>query len=420
MALRRKHLRFKVSKHTLAKLFKFSIFLLPLIIVFSQCLYIDKKEDPRGPAYAGSEACINCHKNIYGSYLHTAHYQSARPSDGQTISGSFEEEKNTFAFSPTLKVVMEKYGDGFFQRAYDHSNLIRSERFDITFGGVKGETYAYWKDNQLFELPISYAANVHNWINSPGYSYGAPNFDRPVITACLDCHLSFAKTQPAKTPGFYGSNTGFSRDSMVFSIDCERCHGPAAEHVKFHMDNPDVKDARYITKFSSLSRAQKINMCAMCHSGTQNPALAKPTFAFNPNERVSPENSTILKGPIDYNHVDVHGNQKALLSSSKCFINSNMDCSTCHDTHVKDRDQPLLYTARCMNCHNADSHNTCKLASSVSLDVLKNNCISCHMPAFSSKLIIAGTSGTLIHTHHIAVYPQETQKILAYLNLKAK
>lgn len=418
MTLHQNHRSSKVSRRTLTKLFKLSVFALPLIIVFSQCLYKEKKADPRGPAYAGSEACINCHKDIYNSYLHTAHYQSARPSGEQTISGSFNDGKNVFSFSPTLSVVMEKHDDGFYQTAYDHGKMIRSERFDITFGAVKGETYAYWKDNQLFQLPISYATNIHNWINSPGYSYGGPNFDRPVVTSCLDCHLSFAKRQPAKMPGYF--NTGFSRDSMVFSIDCERCHGPAAEHVKFHINNPGVKDARYITKFSSLSRAQKINMCAMCHSGTRNPALAKPTFFFKPSDSVSSSNSTTLNGPIDYTHVDVHGNQKALLSSSKCFINSNMDCSTCHDTHVKDRDQPLLYTARCMNCHNGDNHNMCKLANSVSMDVLKNNCISCHMPASSSKVIIAGMSGTLIHTHHIAIYPGETQKILAYLNIKAK
>jgi hypothetical protein len=102
-----------------------------------------------------------------------------------------------------------------------------------------------------------------------------------------------------------------------------------------------------------------------------------------------------------------------LLESSKCFIGSNLTCSTCHDTHVNDRDKVVLYAARCMTCHNKDTHNECKLTNQLSAAVLTNNCISCHMPAFSSKLIVAGQSGALIHTHHIAIYPEETQKVLA-------
>ena len=160
---------------------------------------------------------------------------------------------------------------------------------------------------------------------------------------------------------------------MVYGVECERCHGPAAEHVKFHTDNPTVKEAKYM-------------------------AVSKVT-----------------KAP-DYTHIDVHGNQKALLASSNCFINSKMDCSTCHDTHVNERADLLGYTARCMTCHNTDTHNVCKLSNQLTSDVLKNNCIACHMPAQLSKVIIVAQTGAVVHTHHIAVYPGETQKILAYLS----
>ena len=193
----------------------------------------------------------------------------------------------------------------------------------------------------------------------------------------------------------------------------------AAEHVKFQTDNPDIKEAKYIVTFKSLSRVQKINMCAMCHSGGNNHML-KPGFGFKPGDTLNNYMRVFSSNePVNYKVIDVHGNQTGLLESSKCFIASSMDCSTCHNsTHVNERDNIQLYNARCLSCHSGDTHNVCKLTNQLSAAALTSNCISCHMPALTSKVIIAGQSGTLIHTHHIAVYPEETEKVLAALKLK--
>src|SRR6185437_11444220 len=58
--------------------------------------------------YAGSEACISCHKNIYDSHIHTAHYLTSRPATDQYILGSFDFGKNIFAFSKDTMVKLEK------------------------------------------------------------------------------------------------------------------------------------------------------------------------------------------------------------------------------------------------------------------------------------------------------------------------
>ena len=401
------------------KLFRLAIFLVPLVFIFSQCFNVKKTEDPRGETYAGSATCKSCHKDVYSSYLHTAHFMASQPPSGKTIEGSFSKGENEFAFSPTLKVVMDKRDTGFFQSSYENGKVQQSHRFDIVFGGVKGQTYAYWFTNELFQLPISYNTLQKEWMNSPGYEPGRAAFERVVSTRCLDCHVSYVKSEPADLPGFYSRAEGFEKASMVLSIDCERCHGPAAEHVKFQTENPQEKKAKYIVAFNSLTRDQKINMCAVCHSGANN-VLFKPTFGFKPGDTLSNYMKVITSNtPVNYKVIDVHGNQKGLLASSKCFMSSNtMVCSTCHNTHVTDRNNSLLYAARCMTCHSADSHQECKLTGKLSSIMLTNNCISCHMPAFSSKAIISGNSGTLVHTHHIAIYPEETQKILGYLKVK--
>ena len=62
----------------------------------------------------------------------------------------------------------------------------------------------------------------------------------------------------------------------------------------------------------------------------------------------------------------------------------------------------------------------CQIA--LSADVLKTNCINCHMPALPTKAITVQVSDTLpsiqfyVHTHHIAIYPEQVKKILAYAN----
>jgi len=400
------------------KLIRLSIFFIPVVLIFSQCLNFNKNEDPRGSAYAGSASCGSCHKDIYNSSLHTAHFFASQPANFHTIQGSFSKGTNEFVFNPKMKVVMDKRDTGFFQTGYENGRSVQSQRFDIAFGGVKGQTYAYWLTNELFQLPISYVSNAHTWINSPGYAPNRIAFERMIGTQCLGCHASYVKQAPPELPGFYDNTEGFEKSTLVYSIDCERCHGPAAEHVKFHTENPDVKNARFIAVFNSLTRDQKINMCAICHSGGNNHML-KPSFGFKPGDTLSSymrvKNSN---APVNYNIIDVHGNQRGLLESSKCFMASNMDCSTCHNTHVNERDNVVLYASRCMTCHNKNTYNECKLVNQVGATLLANNCISCHMPAFSSKLIIAGQAGALVHTHHIAVYPEEAKKVLNYLKVK--
>jgi hypothetical protein len=405
------------------KIIRLSIFLLPLTFILSQCFNDkDKTEDPRGAEYAGAATCAKCHKDIFNSSMHTAHFMASQPADANTIQGSFAKGKNELIFNPHLKVVMEKRDTGFFQTSYNDGKKEQSQRFDIVFGGIKGQSYAYWFANELFQLPLSYATPNNQWINSPGYEPGRIAFERPVSTKCLDCHLSYGKTAPPAIPNFYAGVEGLDKSSLVFSIDCERCHGPAAQHAKFHTDNPEEKKPKFIVAFNSLTREQKINMCAVCHSGTGNRML-KPTFGFKPGDTLSKYMMIrTATTPVNYKLIDVHGNQKALLASSKCFISSNMDCSTCHNTHVNDRANFNLYAARCITCHNPNSniHITCKLTNQLSASVLANNCISCHMPAFSSKAIITGESAVTVHTHHIGIYPEETQKILAYIKAKSK
>ncbi|MDB5140343.1 MAG: hypothetical protein JWR12_2259 [Mucilaginibacter sp.] len=399
----------------------FLIFLLvPLCALLTQCLNKDKK-DPRDEVYAGSDKCIKCHKNVYDSYIHTAHFQSSRPASVNTIHGSFSAGKNIVELNDHLKVMMEKRNAALYQVAYLNGKEVEAHRFDITFGGVKAETYLYWKGKQLFELPLSYFDTLHKWTNSPGYAGNRVDFNRPILRRCFECHSSYIKEIPQQNINLANRIIEYDKSSLIYGIDCERCHGPAANHVNFQTEYPNEKKARYITKFSALTRAQKLDACAVCHSGNKD-VFQVSAFVFKMGDTLAK-----FKEPIFLSQnpnpatLDVHGNQSGLLASSKCFLMSNMDCTTCHNPHINQSANLVIYSQRCMKCHNEANHNFCKMAPKLGA-LIKNNCIDCHMPLKPSAVISVASVGRknevpyLVRTHRIAIYPDETKKIMAFIS----
>jgi hypothetical protein len=402
------------------------IFLVPLIVIFSQCFNASgSTEDVRGPAYAGGASCMKCHKEAYNTYIHTAHAQSTRLASVKTIHGSFNGDSNTFHFQNELKVIMEKRASGLYQVGYINNKPTQAQKFDITFGGIKAETYLYWKGNKLFQLPISYFNQLHSWTNSPGYAVNEIDFNRPVGKRCFECHASYIKELPQQDQSLQRLEE-LDKNAMILGIDCERCHGPAANHVEFHTDYPEQKKARYITKYSELTRAQKIDMCAVCHSGNQG-SMLRSTFGFKPGDTLSKfKEPEFYHDNTDPSNLDVHGNQTQMLAGSKCYVSSKMDCVTCHNTHTTQRGNNVLYTQKCMSCHSTANRNFCKMANRLDAGILMNNCINCHMPAKPSNVIVVQTSGKgvanpyMVRSHRIAVYPDETKRILTYLNTTIK
>ena len=268
------------------KLILFVLCLIPLAAVISQCSYFTKTaKDPRGETYAGALNCVKCHKSVYNNYLHTAHFISTRLTDQHNIGGPYQTGSNTFVFNKDLKVVIEKRDSGLYQAAYLKDRQIDVHRFDITFGGIKAESYLYWKGNELYQLPISYFKGIHRWTNSPGYDSTIADYSRHITIGCLECHSSYIKGAGQQGPDSMKSSA-FDRQSLLTGIDCERCHGPAGDHVYYQTSHPDDRQARYIVSYSTLSRQQKINMCAVCHSGSKGTML-RSTFTFKPNDNLT-------------------------------------------------------------------------------------------------------------------------------------
>ena len=368
--------------------------------------------------YAGSASCSSCHKAIYDSFIGTAHYLTSRPAAAEFIKGSFDSGRNHFSYNPFMDVKLEKKEDGFFQTVYINGAPSHSESMDIVVGsGKKGQTYLYWKENLLYQLPVSYHVPTKSWCNSPGYPAGMPRFNRLIPARCLECHGSDAVIEDA------GKNVNyFDKQSIVYGVNCERCHGPSANHVAFHIAHPQEKAGKYVLDQEGLSRKQNLDLCALCHSGIR--TQVKPAFSYRAGDRL--EDFSLPKYNEDsVAKLDVHGNQYGLLTSSKCFKNSQMTCSSCHNVHGREVNEFALFSQRCISCHNSTGNIECKVKPTAGI-VLSENCIDCHMPSLPSKAIFlqledrAKSTADFVRSHRVAIYPEAVKEFIRQAKGKHK
>lgn len=391
-------------------------FLCSLIVLFDQCVPEPKRtNDFRGEAYAGSATCIDCHKEIAQSYLTSAHNLTSLPASKNSIKGSFASGHNKLYYRPALKVEMQQKDTSFYQVVYVDGVPKQYARFDIVIGsGAKGQSYLYSFKDLIFQLPVSYNVPGNSWVNSPSFPPKNVQFTRNIPIGCFECHSSYINRTGVSADGDFLVDH-FDKKKLIYGIDCERCHGPAAEHVKYQYDHPDDHTSRFITNIASLPQQAKLDMCAMCHSGARD--VINTTFTFQPGKSITEylSHDTTTK---DINQIDVHGKQYQLLTTSKCFLRGNaLTCSSCHNTHRTERNNLVSFSAKCITCHKSSDHAAVEMSEAVRT-TLASNCIDCHMPAKPSAIITMQSqenitpSPAMVRTHHIGIYEEETKKYL--------
>jgi Flp pilus assembly protein TadD len=269
-----------------------------------------------------------------------------------------------------------------------------TERIDIVVGsGRRGQTFLFWKDSSLFELPVTYWSAIKCWINSPGYPDDNARFDKPIVPRCLECHGTYFEAMS-------GTWNSYKKDSLVLGISCETCHGPGKEHIAAAETG---SDDLHIVKLRSLSRPRQMDVCALCHAGAGTEIA--PALSFKPGKDLS--NYLTVSAASPSGGIDVHGNQVEALEASQCWQSSQkLTCTTCHDVH-RTRVDPELYSRLCLECHTTPACGAYHKGGAV----IGTRCISCHMPLQQSEALVSITQGKdirpTIRNHRIDVYPSQ-------------
>jgi hypothetical protein len=372
------------------------------LLLFAWLGRADARPEPVRPSNAvGDATCLSCHRDK-ASFEGTAHRRTTSLPTHQAMSTSFRSGEN-----PVLSANRDQHfrvdadSTGYYQTAVLGSgkeSVIRRERVSLVVGsGRKGQTFLYWRGDQLFQLPLSFWNSVGAWIMSPGNGYGAgsANFERGVAPRCLECHATWVEPVPE-----LAVMNRYRADSAIMGITCERCHASGREHVARERSVLHSLRQPAIVNAARMTREQKMDACAQCHGGLGRPIA--PEFSYVVGQRLS-NYLALLQQPGA--KVDVHGNQVALLSQSKCYRSSQMTCVTCHDVHTQQRN-PTELSGRCLACHQEQS---CSLFAKRG-HAIAGRCVDCHMPLQESNAIVSTFNGkqerAVVRTHLIRAYPE--------------
>jgi hypothetical protein len=343
--------------------------------------------------YVGDTACQSCHVGESETYHHTAHFLTSSVPGAQSILGDFAPGGNVLkTVNPNLSFLMEAKADGFYQTSVaGNPPHTRSERFAVVVGsGEKGQTYLFWDEDLLFQLPVSFWKDL-GWVNSPGYRDGFADFERAIIPRCLECHASYIEALPPPS-------NRYNPASISLGLGCEKCHGPGREHVAWEKTKPPMGSVTHILNPGRFTRDRQMDLCAWCHAGHGQPL--KPSFSYLPGEPL--DAYLRIQPPDPTSALDVHGNQVEMLKRSRCYLGSGLTCLTCHNVHVAQHDL-ADFSQRCLSCHKPDSATFTKTN-----HPLTKNCIDCHMPKQETNLIVFDWKGKTVkpqvRDHWIKVY----------------
>ncbi len=364
---------------------------------------------PRDSTYVGSQACAQCHKEIYDRFIESpmglsmATVDQAHPIEDyekSTVEPSKQRHYVVTRDEHTLshcELMLDTEGEVYNEQSEEISFIVGS--------GKRGRSYLIERDGLLFQSPVGWYTHGERWDLSPGYTpQRHSRFSRRIGDGCLYCHAGRMLNEGLATDRY---------EQPVFAevaIGCERCHGPGEQHMQFHTDERSSAIEDTIVNPIDLPASKRESVCNQCHLLGRSvvPRYGRQFFDFRPGDELS-DVFVILSQETD---VGVHSKQKAVnqveqMRASECYKASDgrLGCISCHDPHsVPGPGQRAEhYRLRCLSCHDS---NGCSLdIADRNKSPANNSCIVCHMPA-SATLDVPHTSLT---DHRILRDPAEPQ-----------
>jgi tetratricopeptide (TPR) repeat protein len=187
------------------------------------------------------------------------------------------------------------------------------------------------------------------------------------------CHNAYPPQPVRESPGA----VPVFPPQLPAGIDCDRCHGPGAEHVRLAEGGaaaPVVRAA--ILNPARLPPDRQLEICMQCHLESTSRRLpfsvrraGRGVFSYDPREPLEAyalffDRAAPREDAFEVNHAAYR------LRRSACFRASGgrLVCTTCHNPHERPRGEAPNHV--CRQCH-------ARLARDHTSDA---NCTACHMP----------------------------------------
>ncbi len=339
---------------------------------------------PRPKNYAGSESCRECHEKICDLYAtHPMGRSMGSISSVETIE---QYPSGPIHTAGQRGYRVERTDDTVWHHEFrvdSTGEVVYDQRETVKYAvgsGQRGRAYLIESNGVLRQSPIGWYSTEDVWDLSPGYAVDShPRFQRRIGDGCLYCHAGQVDS--------IGHDRYAEPAFVEAAISCERCHGPASQHVEFHRNaekQGDIQDN--IVNPAKLDIAARESVCNQCHlQGLYTiPRYGRSFHDFRPGDRmediliclVSPDANTDGQPSRVVSQVEQ-------MRQSKCYIESQAElgCTSCHDPHspAPAANRDVYYQDRCNVCHH---DRQCLLPpAEQQLAPAFGSCIACHMPA---------------------------------------
>jgi Flp pilus assembly protein TadD len=136
----------------------------------------------------------------------------------------------------------------------------------ILGSGKHSRTYLYQTElGELYQLPIAWYEQTRSWAMAPGFELPVhAGVTRQVRRECMFCHNAYPEVPTGSDdylqPQVFPAN-------LPSGIDCQRCHGPGAAHVRVALgDDPTEAQLRgAIVNPARVPADRRRDVCYQCH-----------------------------------------------------------------------------------------------------------------------------------------------------------
>lgn len=361
---------------------------------------------PPASAFAGSASCTSCHAEQSAAWQRSTHGTAGGVPGSRTnpvrVIAPFNGQPIRFADATVIprqrggsfEFVLQRDGEA--DTVYAVTGVIGGGH--MQGGGTQGFV-TNWPDGTVRFLPFDWSRDNRAWFCNTGTRTNAGWQPISASMKLADC----GDWPPARvlgdTPRFsncqscHGSGIDVAYDSArkqwstrvaTLAVDCESCHGPAAQHVSLMQRGSTAADIG-LTALGTLDKDASVATCMGCHA-----LKTRVAPGYAPGAPVR-DYYAVLLSQLGDRPFTPDGRTRTFAYqeghyASDCYRNGGMTCASCHDPHSQGYrtvdGQPIpgrTDDRQCTSCH-ASKRDTPTLHTKHPAQSVGSRCVSCHMP----------------------------------------
>ena len=245
------------------------------------------------------QVCATCHSEIARTYAQTGMGRSFYRPQPRAMVEDFTRGNPFFHRPSGTWYAMVQHDGQYFQRQWRVSPAgqeihVQESRIDYVMGsGNHVRSYLHrTARGALTELPLAwYAEKGGTWAMGPGHDRDYMLPPRTIAYECMFCHNAYPRIPAGHDEA--GSEPLYAGD-LPEGIDCQRCHGPGANHVRIAQTAGSSVDAirKAIVNPARLPGERQMEVCMQCHLETTSLPLPhsivrydRAPFSYRPASR---------------------------------------------------------------------------------------------------------------------------------------